>query len=77
MDTGVVVGTHRFFVMIFCLVLVVRIIMPLVIFIVIVVAEIAILTAALFAAVAYPQILSFPLALAIVVTVTKHPPHDP
>ena len=77
MGIKVVVGRHRFFVLIFYPVLMVRIIMPLGIFIVIVVAGILILTAALFVAVAYPQILSFPLALAIVVTVTKHPPHDP
>lgn len=73
----VVVGTHLFFVMIFYPVLVARIIKPLVIFIVDVVAGIAILTVDLFAVVAYPQILSFTLALAIVVTVKKHPPHDP
>lgn len=77
MGTGVVVGRHRFFGMIFYPVLKVRIIMASVIFIVIVVAGIVILTAALFVAVAYPQNLSFPHGLAIVVTVTKHPPHDP
>ena len=76
MGTGVVVGRYHFFVLIFYPVLMARIIKPLVIFIVVVVAGILILTAALFVAVAYPQILSFPHALAIVLVI-NYPPHDP